>query len=121
MASSVPARRTEKGRGHLLDLDAPRRVVRDPSQDDRDLARVQKWVMSVIAVTTILHLSGGLVVAAVMLDGRPESSRVGLAVIAGVVGVLAVATGLGIHGRRVLSPWLLLGLVPTAIGLWLIR
>lgn len=118
MASSVPARRTEKGRSHLLDLDAPRRVVQDPEKDARDLARVQKWVMSTLAVTTILHLAVGLVVAAVMLDG-PPSSRAGLAVIAGVFGAMAVAAGLAIHGRRVLSPWLLLGVIPTAVGLWL--
>ena len=119
MASSVPARRTEKGRGHLLDLDAPRRVVADPEKDARDLARVQRWVMSTLAVTTILHLVVGLVVAAVMLDGAPDSSRIGLTVIAGIFGSLAVAAGLAIHGKRILSPWLLLGLVPTAIGLWL--
>ena len=119
MASSVPARRQEKGRGHLLDLDAPRRVVQDPEQDARDLARVQRWVMSVLAVTTILHLVVGLVVAAVMLDDAPDSSTVGLTVIAGIFGAIAVATGLAIHGRRILSPWLLLGVVPTAVGLWL--
>ena len=120
MASSVPARRTEKGRGHLLDLDAPRRVVADPEKDARDLARVQRWVMSTLAVTTILHLVVGLVVAAVMLDDAPDSSRIGLTVIAGIFGAGAVAAGLAIHGRRVLSPWLLLGVVPTAIGLWLL-
>ena len=120
MASSVPARRQEKGRGHLLDLDAPRRIVRDPEKDARDLARVQKWVMSTLAVTTILHLVGGLVVAAVMLDGSPRSSQVGLTVIAGIFGVFAVAAGRAIHGRRILSPWLLLGVVPTALGLWLV-
>jgi hypothetical protein len=118
MPSSVPARRTEKGRSHLLDLDAPRRVVADPEKDARDLARVQRWVMSTLAVTTILHLVVGLVVAAVMLDG-PSSSRVGLAVIAGVFGAMAVATGLAIHGKRILTPWLLLGVLPTAIGLYL--
>jgi hypothetical protein len=118
MPSSVPARRTEKGRGHLLDMSAPRRVVADPEKDARDLARVQRWVMSTLAVTTILHLVVGLVVAAVMLDA-PDSSRIGLNVIAGVFGAIAVATGLAIHGRRILSPWLLLGVVPTAIGLWL--
>ncbi|KRE95140.1 hypothetical protein ASG76_05500 [Nocardioides sp. Soil774] len=118
MASSVPARRTEKGRGHLLDLDAPRRVVQDPEKDARDLARVQRWVMSTLAVTTILHLVVGLVVAAVMLDG-PPSSRAGLAVIAGVFGAMAVATGLAIHGKRIVSPWLLLGVVPTLVGLYL--
>lgn len=119
MAGSVPARRQEKGRGHLLDMDAPRRVVADPEKDARDLARVQKWVMSTLAVTTILHLVVGLVVAAVMLDDAPDSSRIGLDVIAGVFGAIAVATGLGIHGRRVLSPWLLLGVVPTLVGLYL--
>ena len=117
MASSVPARRQEKGRGHLLDMNAPRRVVADPEKDARDLARVQKWVMSTLAVTTILHLVVGLVVAAVMLDDAPDSSKIGLNVIAGIFGAIAVATGLAIHGRRILSPWLLLGLVPTAIGL----
>jgi hypothetical protein len=117
MASSVPARRQEKGRGHLLDMNAPRRVVADPEKDARDLARVQRWVMSTLAVTTILHLVVGLVVAAVMLDDAPDSSKIGLNVIAGIFGAIAVATGLAIHGRRILSPWLLLGVVPTAIGL----
>ena len=98
-------------------MNAPRRVVADPEKDARDLARVQKWVMSTLAVTTILHLVVGLVVAAVMLDDAPDSSKIGLNVIAGIFGAIAVATGLAIHGRRILSPWLLLGLVPTAIGL----
>jgi hypothetical protein len=119
MAGTVPARRTEKGRGHLLDMDAPRRVVRDPEKDARDLARVQRWVMSTLAVTTVIHLSIGLVVAAVMLEDAPDSSRIGLAVIAGIFGAMAVATGLAIHGRRIVSPWLLLGVIPTSIGLWL--
>ena len=120
MASSVPARRQEKGRGHLLDLNAPRQVVKDPEQDARDLARVQRWVMSVLAVTTIVHLVVGIVVAAVMLDDAPGTSRIGLNVIAGIFGAFAVAAGLAIHGRRILSPWLLLGVVPTAIGLFVV-
>ncbi len=100
-------------------MNAPRRVVQDPEKDAHDLARVQGWVMSVLAVTTILHLVVGLVVAAVLLDDAPDTSKVGLTVIAGIFGAMAVATGLAIHGRRILSPWLLLGVVPTAIGLWL--
>lgn len=119
MPSSVPASRQEKGRRHLLDLDAPRRVVKDPERDARDLARVQRWVMSTLAVTTILHLVVGLVFAAIHLDDAPSSSRVGLNVLAGVFGAFAVAAARGIHGKRVLSPWLLTGFVPTAVGLWL--
>jgi len=119
MAGSVPPPRQEKGRGHLLDMNAPRRVVQDPEKDARDLATVQKWVMSVLAVTTILHLVVGLVVAAVLLDDSPDTSKIGLNVIAGIFGAIAVATGLAIHGRRILSPWLLLGIIPTSVGLWL--
>jgi len=119
MAGSVPPPRQEKGRGHLLDMNAPRRVVQDPEKDARDLATVQKWVMSVLAVTTILHLVVGLVVAAVLLDDSPDTSKIGLNVIAGIFGAIAVATGLAIHGRRILSPWLVLGIIPTSVGLWL--
>ena len=55
--------------------------------------------MSTLAVTTILHLVVGLVVAAVMLDDSPLSSQVGLTVVAGAFGAIAVAVGRAIHGR----------------------
>lgn len=119
MTSSAPSRQTDKRRRHLLDLDAPRRVVSDPAADERSLGRVQRWVMSTLAVITILHMSAGLIVAAMYLDDATRASQIGLNVIAGAFGVLAVVVGLGIHGRRLLSPWLLLGLLPTAVGLWL--
>ena len=120
MAGSVPARRTEKGRGHLLDLDAPRRIVQDPEKDARDLARVQRWVMSTLAVTTILHLAAGLVIAAVFMDESRQGARIGLAVIAAIIGMLAVVTGRLIHTKSPLTPWLLLGLIPALVGFWLI-
>ena len=120
MPSSIPARRQEKGRRHLLDLDAPRQVIKDPEADARDLVRVQRWVMSTLAVTTILHLVVGLVIAAVHLDNAPMSSRVGLNLLAGVFGTYAVAAGLAIHRRPVLSWWLLLGILPTLFGLYLV-
>lgn len=84
------------------------------------LSQVQKWVMSVLAVTTIEHLSAGLVVAAYFLsDGRP-GGQAALLVVAGVVGLLAVAAGFLIHGRRPVTPWLLAGLLPALVGVWLI-
>jgi len=119
MSSTTPSRHKDKRRRHLLDLDAPRRVVSDPAAEERSLSRVQRWVMSTLAVITILHMSGGLILAAMHLEDATRSSQVGLTVIAGAFGVLAVLVGLAIHGRRLLSPWLLLGLLPTAVGLWL--
>ncbi len=84
------------------------------------LSQVQKWVMSVLAATTILHLSGGLMLAAYFIDPARPDARIGLIVIAGAFAVLAVAAGLAIHGKRILSPWLLLGLLPPLVGAWLI-
>ena len=41
-----------------------------------------------------------------------------LCLVAGGFGLAAVVAALAIHGRPVLSPWLLLGTLPTWIGLW---
>ncbi len=119
MTSTTPSRQQNKGRRHLLDLEAPRRIVHDPAAEERSLSGVQRWVMSTLAVITILHLSGGLILAAMHLDDATLASQIGLNVIAGAFGLLAVVVALGIHGRRILSPWLLLGLLPTVVGLWL--
>ena len=103
---------------HLMDPNAPRQV-RDRQAEANSLTRVQQWVMSTLAVTTILHLSAGLVLAALFLDDRGPSSQVGLNVIAGIFGMIAVAAGLAIHRRSILTPWLAVGLLPGMIGLWL--
>jgi hypothetical protein len=107
-----------KRRRHLMDPDSPR-PVRDPQTEDRSLTKVQRWVMSTLAVTTILHLSAGLVLLAMTLPSPTTSAEIGLNVIAGGFGAIAVAAALGIHGRSILSGWLVLGLLPTAIGLLL--
>jgi hypothetical protein len=104
-------------RKHLMDPHAPRRPSTPAAE--RSLTRVQRWVMSTLAVTTILHLAAGLVLAAMFLPHPTLSSQVGLNVIAAAFGVMAVAAGLAIHGRSLLSPWLVLGLVPGVVGLWL--
>ena len=109
MVTQPPPRRR-----HLMDPANPQRVVNDHS-----LTKVQRWVMSVLAVTTILHMSGGLILAAMVIDASP-ASRVLLCVIGGAFGVIAVAVGLAIHGRQVLTPWLLLGVVPLVVGLVLV-
>jgi hypothetical protein len=106
----------QKRRRHLMDPNAPR-PVRDPHAEDRSLTTVQRWVMSTLAVTTILHLSAGVIVAAVTQSDPPLSAQIGLNIIAGALGVMAIVAALAIHGRRILSWWLLLGVVPTAVGL----
>lgn len=86
MTSSQPRR-------HLLDPDNPRPRRADPMS----LSSVQTWVLSVLTVTTILHLAAGFAVAAAFLDPARPGARIGLLIIAGAFGVIAVASGLAIH------------------------
>lgn len=100
---------------HLIDPTAPRTV--HTAADEVRLTHVQRWVMSVLAVTTIVHLCVGIAVAAVYLPQSQVGARVGLNLIAMAFGVLAIASGFGIHRRSPLTGWLLLGLVPGLVGL----
>lgn len=84
------------------------------------IGRVQTWIMSALAVTTILHLAAGLLVAAWFIDPAYPASRYGLAVIAGAFGVLAIAAGRAIHRLPLPSWWLLLGLLPSLVGIVLL-
>ena len=94
----------------------------NPSQPHRPggmtLTSVQRWVASTLAVSTLLHFSLGLVLAAYVSDRF--SSQVGLLVIAGITGVLSVLVGLAIHERRLLSWWPVLGCLPALGGAYLL-
>ena len=122
-------------RRHLMDPANPQRTAqsagRSPGRSTgrstgrsggkpMSIGSVQRWVMSALAVTTIGHFAAGLVVAAIFLeDGRP-GARVGLTLIAGVVGVLGVAAAFAIHQKSPVTPWLVVGLLPTAVGLFFV-
>ncbi len=119
MADPAPPSPVRRPR-HLLDPSDLHRSHRSSQSSSESLTNVQRWVMSVLAVTTILHLAAGLVVAAVFMDESRLGSRVGLIVIAGIIGMLAVATGRMIHAKSPITSWLLLGLAPALVGLWLV-
>lgn len=102
-----------------MDPGAPR-GVRDHAGEQRSLTRVQRWVMSALAVTTIFHLAAGLVIAALFLDDPRPGAQVGLCLIAGAFGMIAVALARAIHGRNPVSPWLLVGTLPAVVGLLLL-
>ena len=101
---------------HLLDPNDLQRSHQRSQSSQESLSNVQRWVMSVLAVTTILHLSAGLAIAAVFMDDAKVDARIGLNVIAGIIGVLAVAAFRLIHQKTLLSPWLLVGVVPGLVG-----
>lgn len=100
-----------------MDPDNPVRPVNDTS-----LTHVQRWVMSVLAVFTIAHLAIGIAIGALFVRDDAVAARLGLCVIAAAFGVIGVATGFLIHGKRPhtwpYAPWLLLGLLPGLAGAW---
>jgi len=81
--------------------------------------QVQKWVATALVVVVVGHFAEALVIFALMASEDHPASRIGLLIIAGVVGLLAAGGVRAIHGRRLLSSWLLLGLVPAATGAYL--
>ncbi|MCW2814567.1 MAG: hypothetical protein JWN84_2022 [Nocardioides sp.] len=112
--------RPDKPRRHLMDPNGPR-PTSNPYLEDEGMTRVQQWVMSSLVVTTIAHLSAGLIIAAMFLPNPKTSSEVGLVLIGGVFGALGVLSALAIHKKPLASWWVLPGfLVPTAIGLALV-
>lgn len=108
--AATPPRRAK----HLMDPSNPRPRV--SSRRAMSLTHVQMWVMSVLAVTTILHMSAGVVGAALYVPDDRLDAQIGLLVIAGLFGVGSVLAGAAIHQKRLLSWWLLLGSVPALIG-----
>ena len=108
---ATPVRR----RAHLMVPGQPHRPLPTPAST----RRVQRWVVSILLFSTVFHLAVGLVVAAVSIDASVPASRIGLLVIAGVMGVLAAVAASAIHQRRPQVPWLLLGLAPALVGVYL--
>jgi hypothetical protein len=99
---------------HLMDPAHPRK--RASAEDLARLARVQQWVLSILVTTTLLHLSVGLVIGSAHIDEDRPDAVIALNVLAAAFGVMAVVCAFAIHRRPLLSPWLLLGLLPGIVG-----
>jgi hypothetical protein len=117
--STVPEQQAPKRARHLMDPANPRREVKTAASGSMHLEPVQKWVLSILAATTIAHLAAGLMIAAMYVDDARTDAQIGLNILAGAFGVIAVAVFRAIHQLKPLSAWLLLGAIPTALGLWL--
>lgn len=106
-------------RRHLMDPSAPRQK-RDPEAVKR-LERVQRRVVSVLVMTTIAHLSAGVILAAVLdAAGSGLGVKVGLVVIGALFWTVGVSAVLALNRRPPLSWWHLTALLPVAVGLALV-
>jgi hypothetical protein len=80
-----------------------------------NIETVQRWVVSAV----LFHVGSvpaiTLAVYSIGVAAGEFGRGVGLWVMSGVIGVLTVAGILAIFRRSILSPWLLLGVLPTAV------
>jgi hypothetical protein len=76
---------------------------------------VQRWVVSVILIHVGSVPAVSLAVYSIGVSDTDHGRGVGLWIMSGVIGLLTVAGVRLIFQRSPLSPWLLLGLLPTAI------
>ena len=111
----MPEPQQRRKQRHLIDFDAPR-PVQTKAATEKSLTQVQRWVASALAFVTVEHLAGGIAVSAIFTDERHVGARIGLNVMAGITGVLAVVLARAIHSRSWLTPWLLVGPLPGLIG-----
>jgi hypothetical protein len=83
------------------------------------IEQVQRWVMTALMMTTAVIFATGLSLLAGQSDRA--GAEPGLLTIAAVVGILAVAGARVIHQRSVLTPLLVLGTLPAAVGWFLVQ
>jgi hypothetical protein len=75
--------------------------------------RVQRWVASALVLTVATLFATGMAILSGTVDRA--GARPGLLTISSVVGLMAMSGVRVINSRRVLSPWLLVGLLPAAV------
>jgi hypothetical protein len=75
--------------------------------------RVQRWVASALVLTVATLFATGMAILSGTVDRA--GARPGLLVISSVVGLMAMSGVRVINSRRLLTPWLLLGLLPAVV------
>jgi hypothetical protein len=103
-------------RRHLMDPDAPRKPV-DPADLER-LHRVQRRVVSALIITTLVHLTVGLILAADAISDDQRYAQIILIVLGAAFSVVGIGAVRALNSKPLVTWWMLTGLVPVAVGLW---
>jgi hypothetical protein len=78
-----------------------------------EVERVQRWVASALVLTVATLFATGMAILSGTVDRA--GAKPGLLIISGVVGLMAMAGVRAINVKRILTPWLLLGLLPAVV------
>ena len=86
------------------------------------ITKVQQWIVSGMLGAFGLSLAASLSYSAwLMMDRDKPDNAWGLWTMGLIVGVLTMGGARLLHKRSVISWWLLLGVVPAAIGYYYLR
>lgn len=78
---------------------------------------MQRWVASALTLTTAFVWSVGMVLGALFtIDQNRRGAQIGILVMAAIVGTAAIVGVRIINQLTWRTPWLLAGLVPSAVG-----
>jgi hypothetical protein len=82
------------------------------------ITKVQQWVASALVLVVGLTPAVALAWVSLLMTGEAgmRDNAIALWAMSSVWGVVTIAGALLIHRRSVLSPWLLIGLVPAAVA-----
>ncbi|GAA1560716.1 hypothetical protein GCM10009804_16870 [Kribbella hippodromi] len=90
-------------------------VIRRRTPRPMNIETVQRWVVSAVLFHVGTVPAVTLAVYSIGVAADEFGRGVGLWFMSGVIGLLTVAGILAIFRRSLLSPWLILGLIPTAV------
>ena len=99
-----------------MDPNAPRKAA-DPKDLER-LHKVQRRVVSVLIVTTLIHLTVGLILAADLADDDRRDAQLALILLGAAFFVLGIAAVRAINKKPLVTWWMLTGLLPVVAGVW---
>jgi hypothetical protein len=96
--------------------------TRDVAREMKALDKVRRRVAAIGFFVITIHGVLGLIVVGHIVDGQGRhGDAIGLVIMSGVVALIQYAGCRFILGARLWSPvWILLSLVPTAFGLFLV-
>jgi FtsH-binding integral membrane protein len=84
-----------------------------------NITRVQRWVASALTLTVAYVWIAGMVLGALYtVDQSRHDAQVLIMVMAAVVGIAAIVGVRLINDLPWLTPWLVVGVLPAAVGLW---
>jgi 4-amino-4-deoxy-L-arabinose transferase-like glycosyltransferase len=81
------------------------------------IEQVQRWVISFLVLAVASFPLGALTAAvdSMVADGRKDDAVV-LVIVMAALGILALAAIRLVHGRRPVSPWIVLGVLPAVVA-----